>query len=109
MQKVRKGDVVVVLSGRDAGKKGQVLHSSPKSSRVTVRGVNLVKRHSAPSRSSQGGIVEKEASIHISNLAHVDPKDGKPTRVGFRVLENGCKVRFSKRSGEVIGDQEVSS
>ena len=74
----------------------------PGSSRVLVRGINLVKRHCAPSRSSQGGIVEKELPVHVSNVAHVDPKDGKPVRVGFRVLENGRKVRVAKRSGEMI-------
>lgn len=109
MQKIRKGDFVVVISGRDAGKKGEVLRSLPSSSRIVVRGVGLVKRHLAPSRSSQGGIIEKESPIHVSNVAHVDPKDGKPVRVGFRALEDGSKVRVSKRTGEIISGQGAAS
>lgn len=100
--KIKKGDRVVVLAGKDKGKTGDVLRVMPKQSRVVVSGVNMVKRHTAPSQMNAGGIVEKEASLHVSNLAHADPKDGKPTRVGFRVLEGDRKVRFAKRSGEVI-------
>ena len=101
--KVRKGDKVVVLSGRDKGKTGEVLHMIPADSKAIVQGVNMIKRHTAPSQQTgAGGIVEREAPIHVSNLAHVDPKDKKPTRVGYRTLEDGRKVRFAKRSGELI-------
>ncbi|MEQ8968193.1 MAG: 50S ribosomal protein L24 [Azospirillaceae bacterium] len=100
--KIKKGDKVVVMTGRDKGKRGEVLKVSPKESRVTVQGVNIVKRHARPSASSPGGIVEQEASIHVSNVAHVDPKSDKPTRVGFRFLDDGRKVRYAKASGEVI-------
>lgn len=100
--KIKKGDKVVVLAGRDKGKEGEVIEVRPSDARVVVRGVNVVKRHTRASMSSQGGIVEKEAAIAISNVAHVDPKDNKPTRVGFRTLDDGRKVRFAKRSGEVI-------
>jgi large subunit ribosomal protein L24 len=101
--KVKKGDRVVVLAGRDKGKQGEVLKVFPTESRVVVQGVMLVKRHQKASpRNPEGGIVSKEASIDISNVAHLDPKDGKPTRVGFKSLEDGRKVRYAKRSGEVI-------
>ena len=100
--RIKKGDEVIVLAGRDKGKKGQVLRVVPKESRAIVQGVNIVKRHTRPSQTQSGGIVEREAPIHISNLAHVDPKTGEPTRVGFRFLEDNRKVRFAKRSGEVI-------
>ena len=101
-QKIKKGDRVVVLSGRDKGKTGEVLKYLPSEGRAVVQGVNMIKRHTAPSNVSQGGIVEKEASIDVSNLAIADPKDDKPTRVGFKTLEDGRKVRYAKRSGEVI-------
>ncbi len=100
--KIRKGDRVVVTSGRDKGKTGDVLKILRKRNRALVQGVNMVKRHQRPTQASGGGIVEKESSIHISNLAHIDPKDQKPTRVGFKILEDGRKVRFAKRSGEII-------
>lgn len=103
MQKIRKGDAVVILAGKDAGKKGEVVRAIPAENRVVVQGVNMVKRHTRPTQTTQGGIIEKEAAMHVSNVAHIDPKDGRPTRVGFRILEDGSKVRFSKRSGEVIG------
>jgi len=99
---IRKGDRVVVIAGKDKGKVGEVLRVLPNKSRVLVAGANMVKRHTAPSQASAGGIVEKEAALHVSNVAHVDPKDDKPTRVGFKILEGGRKVRFAKRSGEVI-------
>ena len=99
--RIRKGDRVVVLAGKDKGRSGEVLQVYPKKARVIVSGVNMVKRHTAPSQTS-GGIVEKEAALHMSNVAHADPKDGKPTRVGFKMLEGDRKVRFAKRSGEVI-------
>ena len=100
--KLRKGDDVVVVSGRDKGKTGSILRVMRNDDRVLVNGVNTVKRHTRPSASQPGGIVEKEAPIHISNVAIADPKDGKATRVGYRVLTDGRKVRFAKRSGEVI-------
>ena len=100
--KIKKGDKVVVTTGRDQGKRGEVLKSLPGENRVIVQGVNIVKRHQRQTQTSQGGIVEKEAPIHVSNVLHEDPRDGKPTRVGFKVLDDGRKVRFAKRSGEVI-------
>lgn len=100
--KFKKGDKVVVLTGRDKGKTGDILKALPQEGRVIVQGVNVVKRHQRPTAVAAGGIVEKEAPIHVSNVAIVDPKDKVATRVGFRTLENGDKVRFAKRSGEVI-------
>ena len=100
--KIKKGDKVVVLVGRDKGRSGEVLEVNPKEERALVRGVNLVKRHQRQTAKQEAGIVSKEAAVHLSNLAIVDPKDGKPTRVGFKVLEDGRKVRFAKRSGDVI-------
>ena len=100
--KIKKGDKVVVLTGRDKGKTGEVVQVMPKEERVLVRGVNVVKRHQRQTASQEGGIVSKEAPIHLSNLAYADPKDGKPTRVGFRILDDGRKVRFAKRSGDLI-------
>jgi large subunit ribosomal protein L24 len=101
-RKVRKGDRVIVRTGRDKGKTGEIMHVLTKRERVVVQGVNMVKRHTRPSQTSAGGIVEKEASIHISNVAHIDPKTSLPTRVGYKFLEDGRKVRYAKRSGEVI-------
>jgi large subunit ribosomal protein L24 len=100
--KIKKGDKVVVVTGRDKGKQGEVLNVDRQRYRVLVQGVNTVKRHTRPRPGEPGGIVEKEASIHLSNVAHIDPKSGKPTRVGFKTLEDGRKVRFAKRSGEVL-------
>jgi large subunit ribosomal protein L24 len=102
MQKIRKSDKVVVITGRDKGKTGEVIEVLPKENRVKVRGVNVVKKHQRQTPTQAGGIVEKEAFLHVSNVAHIDPKDNKPTRVGFKTLEDGRKVRFAKRSGEVI-------
>ena len=102
MQKIRKGDKVVVLAGKDKGRNGEVLSVQPKDDRAIVRGVNLVRRHQKQSQSQEGGIITKEAPIHLSNLAIADPKDGKPTRVGFKFEADGKKVRFAKRSGESI-------
>ena len=102
--KIKKGDRVHVLSGRDRGKRGEVLSVLPKENRAVVQGVNMVKRHRKPQGLNQpGGIQEKEAPIHLSNLALVDPASDKPTRIGFRMLDDGKKVRVAKRSGEVIG------
>ena len=100
--RVKKGDKVVVICGRENGKRGEVLKVFPQDSRVLVQGVNMVKRHSRPTSSSAGGIIEKEAPLHVSNVALVDPKSDRATRVGYRRLEDGRKVRFAKRSGEVI-------
>ena len=100
--KIKKGDRVVVLTGKDKGKSGEVLRTMPKENRVIVQGVNVVKRHQRPSMQSQGGIEEKEAPIHVSNVAVADPKDDKPTRVGFQTLNDGRKVRVARRSGETI-------
>ena len=100
--RIKKGDRVVVVSGRDKGRKGEVLRVMTKEDRAYVSGVNMVKRHQKQSARVQGGIVNKEAPIHLSNIAHVDPKTGGPTRIGFRVLGDGRKVRFAKKSGEVI-------
>ncbi len=100
--KIKKGDKVVVIAGRDKGKSGEVLRVLVERNRAVVQGVNMVKRHTRPRPGEPGGIVEKEAAIHVSNIAHVDPKTQQPTRVGFKILENGRKVRFAKRSGEVL-------
>jgi large subunit ribosomal protein L24 len=100
--KIKKGDRVVVLTGRDKGKTGEVLKAFPRDNRVIVQGVNVAKRHQRPTQTSGGGIIEKEAPIHASNVAHIDPKDSKPTRVGFKKLDDGTKVRIARRSGEVI-------
>jgi len=100
--KVKKGDRVIVISGRDKGKTGSVLRVNTGSRRVLVQGVNVVKRHTRASAAGPAGIKEKEAPIHVSNVAHIDPKTDKPTRVGFKFMEGGRKVRFAKRSGEVI-------
>ncbi len=102
IKKFKKGDEVIVLTGRDRGKKGSILKVMPKEERLIVQGVNIARRHQRQSARQAGGIVEKEASIHISNVAHVDPKEGKSTRVGFKSLEDGTKVRVARRSGEVI-------
>ena len=100
--KIKKGDRVVVLSGKDKGKHGEVLRSIPKDGKVVVSGVNIMTRHTKPSQGDpQGGLKQSEAPMHISKVAIEDPKTGKPTRVGFRI-ENGQKVRVAKRSGEVI-------
>ena len=102
MLKIKKGDRVVVLAGKDRGKRGEVLKVEPKTNRAVVQGVNMVRKHQKQTPNQEGGIIAKEAAIHLSNLAVEDPKDGKPTRIGFRLLEDGRKVRFAKRSGEVI-------
>ncbi len=104
--KIKKGDSVIVLTGRDKGKRGEVIEVRPKENRALVRGVNVVRRHQRQTASQEGGIISKEAAIQISNLALEDPKDGKPTRVGFRLLEDGKKVRFAKRSGEIIPEKK---
>ena len=100
--KIRKGDKVTVITGRDKGRTGEVLRVDPKRGRVLVQGVNMVKRHQGPSQTTPGGIIEKEATLHVSNVAHVDPKSNQPTRVGYRFDTGGRKARFAKRSGELI-------
>lgn len=99
--KVKKGDEVVVIAGKEKGKKGKITRVIPSESRVIIGGINMVKRNTKPSQFNAGGIVEKEASLHVSNVALVDPKSGKPTRVGYKT-EGDRKVRVAKRSGEVI-------
>ena len=100
--KIKKGDKVVVTSGKDKGKHGEVLVIRRSERRAIVNGVNMIKRHTRQTTGQAGGIIEKEAPVHLSNLAIEDPKDSQPTRVGFKTLEDGRKVRFAKRSGEVI-------
>ena len=100
--KIRKGDKVVVIAGRDKGKSGEVLRVMPKEERAVVQGVNMARRHQRQTPSQEGGIISKEMPIHVSNLSLRDPKDGKPTRIGYKLLQDGKKVRFAKRSGEVI-------
>ena len=102
--KIRRGDKVVVLAGRDKGKHGEVVKAFPTENKVLVQGVNMVRKHQKQTPSQQGGIIAKEAPIHVSNLAIEDPKDGSPTRIGYKILDDGRKVRFAKRSGEVIDD-----
>ncbi|MFZ0398903.1 MAG: 50S ribosomal protein L24 [Methyloceanibacter sp.] len=100
--KIKKGDHVVVLTGKDKGKHGEVLKVMPDENRAIVKGVAMIRRHQRQTATQDGGIISKEAAIHMSNLAIEDPKDGQPTRVGFKFLKDGRKVRFAKRSGEVI-------
>ena len=100
--KIKKGDKVVVLTGRDKGRSGEVIEVRPRENRALVRGVNMVRRHQRQTAAQQGGIIAKESTVHLSNIAVADPKDGKPTRVGFKLLKDGRKVRVAKRSGEQI-------
>ena len=100
--KIRKGDRVKVIAGGSKGKVGDVLRVLPSEDRVVVSGVNMIKRHTKPSRTNEGGIVEREAAIHVSNVAVLDPKSDKPTKVGFKFLEDGRKVRVARGSGETI-------
>ena len=100
--KIRKGDNVIVLSGRDRGRRGEVIQVMTAQGRALVRGIHMVKRHQRQTAAQDGGIISKEASIHLSNLAIADPKDGKPTRVGFKIMTDGKKVRVAKRSGAEI-------
>ena len=100
--KIKKGDRVKVITGGSKGKVGDVLRVLPKEQRVVFSGVNMIKRHTKPSRTESGGIIEREATIHVSNVALLDPKSEKPTKVGFRFLEDGRKVRFARASGETI-------
>jgi large subunit ribosomal protein L24 len=100
---VKAGDTVKVIAGKDKGKTGRILKAFPKQQRVLVEGVNLVKKHTKPSQANpQGGIIQQEAPIHVSNVMPLDPKTGEPTRVGYKVLPNGKKVRIAKKSGEPL-------
>ena len=103
--KIKKGDHVIVVSGRDKGKHGEVIEMRPKDNRALVRGVNVVRRHQKQTASQEGGLISKEAPIHLSNLALEDPTNGKPTRIGFKLLADGRKSRFAKRSGEMIPEK----
>ena len=100
--RIKKGDKVVILTGRDKGRSGEVIQVMPKDERALIRGVNMVTRHQRQTAAQEGGLIRKEAPIHLSNVAIADPTDGKPTRVGFKTLSDGRKVRFAKRSGETI-------
>lgn len=102
MQKLKKGDNVVVLAGKDKGRTGEIIQMMPKDGKALVQGINMIKRHQRQTASQEAGIVNREAAIQVSNLALADPKDGKPTRVGFKILDDGRKVRVAKRSGEEI-------
>src|SRR3954449_7904174 len=103
--KIKKGDNVVVISGRDKGKRGEVLRVFPDDNRIIVQGVHVARRHTKQRFGEPGGIVDKELTIHVSNVAHVDPRSGTPTRVGYRILDDGRKGRFARRSGEVIDNR----
>ena len=100
--KIKKGDNVMVMTGKDKGKTGEVLNVLPAKQRVVVRGVNIVKKHTKPSQTAPGGIVERESAVHLSNVALIDPTSNKATKIGFRILEDGRKVRFSKSSNEIL-------
>ena len=100
--KIKKGDTVVVISGRDRGKSGEVLRVIPADRRLIVQGVHVARRHTKPRMGDPGGIVDKELTIDVSNVAHIDPQSGKPTRIGYKILDDGRKVRVARRSGEVI-------
>jgi large subunit ribosomal protein L24 len=102
MQRIRKGDTVMMLTGKDKGRTGEVLRVMPADNRVLVQGINMVTKHAKPQMGDPGGIQRREASVHVSNVSHVDPESGQATRIGYRVLEDGRKVRFAKRSGQQI-------
>lgn len=103
--KIKKGDKVKVITGKSKGKIGDVLKVFPAEGKLLVSGVNLAKKHTKPSQMSEGGIVQKELPIHISNVSHIDPKSGVVTKVGFKILEDGKKVRVAKKSGEIISKE----
>ena len=100
--RIKKGDNVMVITGKDKGKTGEVLNVLPAQQKVVVRGVNIIKRHTKPSQTAPGGIVERENAIHLSNVALIDPTSNKATKIGFRTLEDGRKVRYSKSSNEIL-------
>lgn len=99
---IKKGDKVIVITGKDKGKNGEVIQVYPSENKVRVSGINIAKRHTKASYAGSGGIIEKEMPIHVSNVSHIDPKNSKPTKVGVKILKDGKKVRFAKKSGEVI-------
>ena len=101
MLKLKKGDNVLVISGKDKGKTGSIISIFPKVNKAIIKGVNIVKKHQKPSKQSGGGIVEKELAVHLSNLAFLSLKDGKKTKIGFKI-ENNKKIRFEKKTGEII-------
>ena len=103
--KIKNGDKVKVIAGRDRGKVGDVIRVIPKENRVVVSGINLVKKHTKPTQQNEGGILKKELPIHVSNVSHIDPKSNEITKVGFKILEDGKKVRFAKKSGEIISKE----
>ncbi|WP_341756205.1 MULTISPECIES: 50S ribosomal protein L24 [unclassified Candidatus Tisiphia] len=103
--KIKKGDEVIVITGKNKGKRGKVLKVFPEQNRAIVSGVNIARKHVKPSKTSEGGIVSKELSIDISNVAHIDPKTGNPTKIAFKFLEDGSKVRVAKKSGEIISKE----
>ncbi len=103
--KIRRGDEVIVIAGKDKGKKGRVIKVAPELSKVTVSGINVVKKHTKPTQYQDGGIIQKELPLHISNVAHIDPKNGKATKIAIKLLEDGTKVRVAKKSGEIIGKE----
>jgi large subunit ribosomal protein L24 len=100
--RIKKGDKVIVLTGRDKGRSGEVIKVMPSEERALVRGINMITRHQRQSAAQEGGLIRKEAPIHLSNVAVADPQSGKPTRIGFKKLQDGRKVRYAKRSGETI-------
>jgi len=102
--KLRKGDKVIVVAGKDCGKTGEILRMFPKENKAIVAGVFMVKKHQKPTRMSAGGIIEKEAKIHVSNIAFLDPQKNVATKIGFKMMDDGRKVRFAKKSGEIIGN-----
>ena len=104
VMKIKKGDTIIVIAGDDKGKTGEVTKSLPKEGKVFVAGINLVKRHQKPSQTNPGGIITKEAALNVSNVALIDPKSGKATRVGFK-LDGGKKVRIARKSGEAVGSK----
>lgn len=103
--KIKTGDEVIIITGKNKGKKGKVLKIFPKENKAIVAGVNMVKKHTKASQLNEGGIIQKEMPIHVSNIAHIDPKSGSATKVGFKFLKDGSKVRIAKKSGEVIGKE----
>lgn len=103
--KVRKGDEIIVVTGKDKGRKGRVLKVLPKLSKIVVAGINVVKKHTKPTQYQEGGIIQKELPLHISNIAHIDPKSGKATKVAIKTLADGTKVRIAKKSDEIIGKE----
>jgi large subunit ribosomal protein L24 len=100
--KIKKGDKVQVITGKNKGKVGEVMKVFPVANKILVSGVNLVKKHTKPSQTSEGGIIQKELPIHVSNVSHIDPKTSKITKIGYKTLDDGKKVRFAKKSGEII-------